>query len=72
MRKCPFRQGDWVVYKPSARGHAYDDDDLLEIGKAYRIERIENSDYVVVEGYWHPGGGIYWTEFEKAADLQRG
>jgi len=55
-----------VTYRPSRRGHGLDDADLLEIGKAYRIERIEKEDYVVVEGYRHPGGGIYWTEFEKA------
>jgi len=65
MEKCPFSVGDLVVYSPSRRGHALDDDDLLEIGKSYRIERIEQNVYIVVEGYQHPGGGIYWTEFKK-------
>jgi len=39
---------------------------LLELGYIYRVERIEGMQYVVVEGHRHPGGGIYWTEFEKA------
>lgn len=68
MNKCPFKQGDAVIYRPSRRGHGLDDADLLEIGKAYLVERIEKEDYVVVEGYRHPGGGIYWTEFKKATD----
>ena len=65
MEKCPFRVGDLVVYKPSRRGHALDDDDRLEIGKEYRIDKISRELYVVVEGYQHPGGGIYWTEFTR-------
>jgi hypothetical protein len=68
MKKCPFIVGDVVVYNPSRRGHALDDDNLLEIGKEYRIERIEQDVYVVVKGYLHPGGGIYWSEFEKKRD----
>lgn len=65
MKRCPFRVGAIVIYKPSSRGHGQDDDHLFEIGKKYRIERIDNDSYVVVEGYQHPGGGIFWTEFEK-------
>lgn len=65
MNSCPFKQGDLVVYRPSKRGHGLDDADLLEIGRTYCVERIEKENYVVVEGYQHPGGGIYWTEFEK-------
>lgn len=68
MSKCPFKQGDLVVYRPSRRGHGLDDADLLEIDKIYRVERIEQENYVVVEGYRHPGGGIYWTEFAKPID----
>ena len=68
MNKCPFSHGDWVVYKPSRRGHALIDGERLEIGKTYRVESIEKENYVVVEGYRHPGGGIYWTEFTKATD----
>ena len=66
MNKCPFNVGDMVIYRPSRRGHTLDDDNLLEIGKEYRIERIEQDAYIVVEGYKHPGGGIYWTEFERS------
>jgi hypothetical protein len=66
MNKCPFNVGDMVIYRPSRRGHALDDDNLLEIGKEYRIERIEQDAYIVVAGYRHPGGGIYWTEFERS------
>jgi len=63
MKSCPYKLGDVVVYSPSARGHALDDGDRLVIGRAYKIERIEKESYIVVEGYRHPGGGIYWTEF---------
>jgi hypothetical protein len=67
--ECPFKVGEMVVYKPSARGHAYDDGDRLIIGKAYRVSAIVQESYVVVEGYEdHPGGGIYWTEFEQASE----
>ena len=34
--------------------------------KIYRVTEIQKALYIVVEGYSHPGGGIYWTEFEKA------
>jgi hypothetical protein len=34
-------------------------------GKKYRVKAIQKGVYVVVEGYDHPGGGIYWTEFES-------
>ena len=66
--KCPFKIGDEVLYCPSNRGHVYDNDDLLEIGKKYKVSMIEQLYYVVVEGYNHPGGGIYWTKFKKASD----
>jgi hypothetical protein len=68
MNTCLFKQGDFVIYRPSRRGHGLDDAGLLEIGKTYRVERIEKENYVVVEGYRHPGGGIYWTEFAMASD----
>ena len=63
--KCPFKVGEKVVYKPSRRGYAYEDGERLTIGKEYQISSIIQDRYVVVEGYEHPGGGIYWTEFEK-------
>jgi hypothetical protein len=27
------------------------------------IERIDQGVYLVLEGWPHPGGGTYWTEF---------
>ena len=33
-------------------------------GTAYRIVEVQKNVYVIVEGYHHPGGGIYWTEFK--------
>jgi hypothetical protein len=68
MKPCPYKPGDSVVYSPSARGHAIDDGERLIIGTTYKIERIEKEFYVVVEGYRHPGGGIYWTEFTPAKE----
>lgn len=63
--KCPFNIGDLVVYNPSQRGHNLDDGERLVIGKEYCVSAIEQDSYIVVEGYDHPGGGIYWTEFRK-------
>ncbi len=64
---CPFKPGDLVIYSPSMRGHNLTDGERLEIGQQYLVERIEQKNYVVVDGYHHPGGGIYWTEFKKAS-----
>jgi len=67
MQTCPFKPGDWVIYRPTKRGHDLDVmtnvHDQLERGERYRVSKIERGDYVVVENYKHPGGGIYWTEF---------
>jgi hypothetical protein len=68
MNKCPFKAGDYVVYKPSQRGHDQIDGIRPEIGKKYRVVKIARENYVVLDGYQHPGGGIYWTEFEKASE----
>jgi hypothetical protein len=68
MSKCPFKPGDYVIYKPSQRGHDLDDGVRLEIGRKYQVMRIEKENYVVLDGYQHPGGGLYWTEFEKAGE----
>jgi len=63
----PYRIGDWVIYNPSRRGHDLDvmtrPENELVPGEKYRIATIENDDYIVVEGYLHPGGGIYWSDF---------
>ena len=64
-RKCPFKAGEYVIYQPSQRGHDLTDGLRPEIGKKYRVESIEKNNYVVIEGYRHPGGGIYWTEFKR-------
>ena len=65
--KCPYSVGDSVVYDPTEKGYFSDvmasPAGRLVRRKMYRIERIEKDFYVVVEGYSHPGGGIYWTEF---------
>jgi hypothetical protein len=33
-------------------------------GKQYVVSEIQDDAYVVVEGYTHPGRGLYRTEFE--------
>ena len=66
-RPAPFKPGDEVVYTPSTRGFKIDvnfsGSARLEPGKTYRVKAIQDEAYVVVEGYDHPGGGLYWTEF---------
>ena len=66
--ECPFHVGDIVTYKPSSKGLSEDvmsaPDEKLIPGERYRISDIRRKAYVVVEGYFHPGGGIYWSEFE--------
>jgi hypothetical protein len=32
-------------------------------GEVVRITEIVSGVYLVVEGYRHPGGGLFWTEF---------
>lgn len=67
--RCPFEVGQYVVYRPSSRGMTLDvmasPSQKLIPGHEYIVKEIQNDLYVVVEGYDHPGGGIYWTEFEK-------
>lgn len=66
---CPFKEGDQVIYRPSKRGFDLEvmssTSDKLVPDKLYKIKIIQNKNYVLVEGYQHPDGGIYWTEFEK-------
>jgi len=68
VESCPFEVGDMVIYRPSARGLATDimssSSSQLIPGTAYRIVEVQKNVYVIVEGYHHPGGGIYWTEFK--------
>ena len=69
-RKCPFNIGDLIVYRASRKG--IDSDVMSDAagrlvpGETYRVVDIQQGLYVVVDGYSHPGGGIYWTEFEPA------
>lgn len=42
---------------------------LLQPGKKYKVARIENDEYVVIEGFENsPGGGLYWKEFAPVQD----
>ncbi len=69
--ECPFDVGDEVIYSPTSRGFALDaNSNRLEPGKVYRVSGIENRLYLVVEGYKHSGGGLYWTEFRRSKGTQ--
>jgi len=36
----------------------------LEVGKQYRVARVVNGRYVVIEGFENAaGGGMFWSEF---------
>ena len=67
-KQCPFTIGAKVIYRPSEKGLAAEvmapPSERLTPGGEYVISKIQDGLYVVVEGYNHPGGGIYWTEFE--------
>jgi len=68
----PFIPGDHVIYMPSVRGlsddaMSPDSQKLVPFGK-YVVKEIQDDRYVVVEGYDHPGGGVYWTEFQSESD----
>jgi hypothetical protein len=69
QKKCPFVVGDWVIYKPSKRGSNLDvmssPNERLVPDKIYKVVEIQKALYIMVEGYSHPGGGIYWTDFKK-------
>ena len=63
--QCPFKPGDKVRYSPSERGYDLDAmGERLTPGQTYTVQTVQDNRYVVVDGYHHPGGGIYWTEFE--------
>lgn len=69
-RSCPFIAGQRVIYRPTARGLDLEvmssGASKLTPGKEYTVKEIQKERYVVVEGYTHPGGGLYWTEFQAA------
>jgi hypothetical protein len=70
MNKCPFKVGEFVVYRPSAVGRDKSvmiDLASLQPGARYKVSRIDKDVYVVVEGHeGSPAGGLFWTEFERA------
>lgn len=70
LQPSPYQVGDWVIYTPSRRGYDLDanagPEGRLIPGRRYRVTEIQQGSYVVVEGYVHPGGGLYWTEFSPA------
>lgn len=68
--KCPFKAGDIVIYNPTTKGRGgviMTELAGLVPGNKYRIARISNDVYVVVEGLEDSAaGGLHWTEFEAA------
>jgi hypothetical protein len=65
---CPFVVGQSVIYRPSSRGLDLEATSSgaakLIPGKEYTVKEIQKENYLIVEGYKHPGGGLYWTEFQ--------
>lgn len=55
---CPFTKGEALEAMSSSS-------DRLMPGMAYKISEIQDGSYVLVEGYTHLGGGLYWSEFSK-------
>ncbi|MFI0347968.1 MAG: hypothetical protein ACH346_04240 [Chthoniobacterales bacterium] len=68
LKQCPFKIGDKIIYCPSEKGKGAEAmtplSEKLIPGRQYTVSKIQDSCYVVVEGYNHPGGGLYWTEFK--------
>jgi len=68
-----FNTGDEVVYTPTKRTMgllANDNWSVLKTGGRYRIASISNVNYITLEGLeGSPGGGLYYTSFEPAADV---
>ena len=71
-QECPFKIGDCVVYKPTARGRdliIMTDLSKLMPGHKYKIARIDDEIYIVVEGFENSiPSGLFWTEFEAITD----
>ena len=74
LKECPFKIGDKVIYRPSEKGSAIEamtpPSEKLIPGKQYIVSKIQDSSYLVVNGYKHPGGGLYWTEFSKQSNFR--
>lgn len=71
-QQCPFKVGELVVYKPSTRGRdliIMTDLAKLMPGQKYKVSKIDDGVYVVVEGFENCiPCGLYWTEFVAAID----
>ena len=69
MKKCPFIIGEYIIYRPSFEGRGrvvMTDLQALKPGEKYKVVRIIEESYVVIEGFESsPGGGLFWTEFER-------
>ena len=67
--KCPFSAGEWVIYKPSSRGRdliIMTDLSRLVPNQKYKVSRIEDGVYVVLEGFENSvPSGLFWTEFKE-------
>jgi len=67
--QSPFKAGDTVIYRPSARGKGLvvmTDLAALQPGKRYKVARIDDGVFVVLEGFEDSmAGGLFWTEFSS-------
>ena len=70
MEPSPFQAGDWVIYTPSLRGRSlvmHTDHAHLHPGDRYRIARVEQDAYLILEGFEDsPEGGLHWSEFSHS------
>jgi hypothetical protein len=70
MSRCPFSPGQRVIYLPSQKAKDADAmtslSEKLTPGSIYIVKAVSHDVYVTVQGYSHPGGGLYWTEFQQA------
>jgi hypothetical protein len=67
LEACPFRVGQVVFYRPSARMRGLNAmvspwADMPD-GEAIRIAEIRDGAYVVPENFSHPSGGLHWSAF---------
>jgi len=61
--ECPFHVGQVVFYRPSLHGWGGEAPGSTPApGTAVKVSGILGP-YVEIEGWPHPGGGLYWTEF---------
>jgi hypothetical protein len=63
---CLFHVGQVVFYRPSAHGYGWEAPGSMPTpGTAVKVSGIVGP-YIEIEGWPHPGGGMYWTEFSPA------